>query len=316
MKNTIFATLLLLTSAVIFAQDKTISKSFSDVKSIRLNTASGDITLKKASGKEVKVEVKYSFDDNEFEAVMEQGANQLTLEEKFANGSHSGNSRWTLEVPDNTRIKINTGSGDITIDQLTLDIKSNSGSGDVTLTGVKGEMDFNTGSGEIELNEVDGEVSLNTGSGTIRASKGTGSYSFNAGSGKIKLDELKGDFSVNVGSGDIDAKGVTLTGSSSFNSGSGDSRVTLGSALDYSISVNSGSGNSTLNFGGNAISGEVIMTANKRGGEIIAPFKFDKEETIDDNNRSNERIQKTAKLGSKNISIKVATGSGTAEIAK
>jgi hypothetical protein len=316
MKNTIFATLLILSFTLVAAQEKTITKSFANVKSIRLSTASGDITLKKASGTEVKVEVKHSYDDNEFSAEMEQGSSQLTLEEKFSNGSHSGNSRWTLEIPDNTRIKLNTGSGDITIDQLTLDVKSNSGSGDVMLTGVKGEIDFNTGSGEIELNEVDGEVSLNTGSGTIRASKGTGSYSFNAGSGKIKLDQLKGDFSINVGSGDIDAKAVTLTGSSSFNSGSGNARVTLGSALDYSISVNSGSGNSTLNFGGNSISGEVIMTANKRGGEIIAPFKFDKEETIADNNHSNERIQKSAKLGTKSITIKVGTGSGAAEIVK
>jgi hypothetical protein len=316
MKNTIFAALFILSFTLVLAQEKTLSKSFSDVKSIRLSTASGDIAIKKASGKEVKVEVKYSFDDSEFTAEMEQGTSQLTLEEKFSNGSHSGNSRWTLEIPDNTRLKINTGSGDITIDRLTTDVKSNSGSGDVTLTGVKGEVDFNTGSGEIELVEVDGEVSLNTGSGTIRASKGTGSYSFNAGSGKIKLDQLKGDFSVNVGSGDIDAKAVTLTGSSSFNSGSGDAQVTLGGALDYGISVNSGSGNSTLNFGGNAISGEVIMTANKRGGEIVAPFKFDKEETINDNNHSNERIQKTAKLGAKSITIKVGTGSGTAEIVK
>jgi hypothetical protein len=316
MKNTILASLFLFSYAVIFAQDKTISKSFSDVKSIRLNTASGDILLKKASGKEVKVEVKHSYSDNEFTASMEQGTSQLVLEEKFSNGSHSGSSKWTLEIPDNIRIKMNTGSGDISIDQLSLDVDSNSGSGDVLLTGVKGELDFNTGSGEIELTEVDGEVSLNTGSGTIRASKGTGSYSFNAGSGKIKLDQVKGDFSVNVGSGDIDAKAITLTGSSSFNSGSGNAKVTLGGALDHSISVNSGSGNSVLNFGGNAISGEVVMTANKRGGEIIAPFKFDKEETINDNNHSNERIQKTVKLGAKNIQIKVGTGSGAAEIAK
>jgi hypothetical protein len=314
MKNTILATALLLSYALVFAQEKTISKSFSNVTSIRLSTASGDISLKKASGKEVKVEVKHSYDEGEFTASMEQGTSTLVLEEKFSHGSHSGDSRWTLEIPDNMKVKLNTGSGSISIDGLTLDVRSNSGSGDVMLTDVKGQLDFNTGSGEIELEKVEAEATLNTGSGTIRASNGNGTFSFNAGSGKIKLSQLKGDFSVNVGSGNIDAREVVLNGSSSFNSGSGDVTVTLSSALDYSISVNSGSGNSTLNFAGNAIAGEVVMTSNKRG-RITAPFKFDKEEVLNDN-YSDDRIQKTAKIGNKDITIKVATGSGAAEIVK
>jgi len=85
--------------------------------------------------------------------------------------------------------------------------------------------------------------------------------------------------------------------------------------LDYNISVNSGSGNAQLNFNNNPVSGEVVMTANKRNGNIVAPFKFDKEETIDDDHNS-QRIRKTAKLGNKDILIRVSTGSGTAEISK
>jgi hypothetical protein len=56
------------------------------------------------------------------------------------------------------------------------------------------------------------------------------------------------------------------------------------------------------------------MKANKRNGEIAAPFDFDKVEEIDNGN--NTTIKKTAKIGSKNIDIKVATGSGTARISK
>jgi hypothetical protein len=315
MKNIIFTLLILCVFTITYGQDQTISKSYKDIKTIRLATASGDIELKKSSGSEVKVVLKHSYDSDEFEPVFEVNGGRLTLEEKFDRGNHSGNSKWSLEIPDGISLKVNTGSGDVSVDGLNIDMTSNTGSGNIMLTSVKGDLDFNTGSGDIEIEKAEGEVKLNTGSGRITASNGTGFYSFNAGSGDIRLSKLKGDFRINTGSGDVSGKELTLTGSSSFNTGSGDATVTLSSALDFNISVNSGSGNSTLNFNGNAINGQVVMSANKRGGDIVAPFKFDSEEVIDDHN-SNARIEKTAKIGNKDIKIRVSTGSGTAEIAK
>ena len=297
------------------AQDKTVNKTFSNIKNIRLNTASGDIQIKKGSGAEVKVQVKYTYDDDNYKVIMDQSESRLTLKEEFDRGSFSGNSSWTLEIPDNIDISMNTGSGDIIVENLKIEIKSNTGSGDVTLTAVDGELDFNTGSGDIELENVAGEVAMNTGSGDIRARKGKGNYAFNAGSGDIRVEDLNGDFNMNTGSGNVNARAITITAASSFNTGSGSSSVALAGPLDHNISVNSGSGDATLNFAGHPISGEVVMTANERNGDIVAPFKFDKEEVIDDNGNS-RRIRKTAKLGSKDIRIKVGTGSGTAEIVK
>jgi hypothetical protein len=313
MKNISFI-LLLLIAFVSYGQEQTVTKNFKGIKSIRLATASGDITLKKGSGTDVNVVLKHTYDKDEFEPVFEESDGRLEIEEKFDRGSHNGSSKWTLEIPDNLDVKINTGSGDIKVDGLNIELRSNTGSGNVLITSVKGDLDFNTGSGDIEIEKGDGEIRLNTGSGRIQANGGTGVYSFNAGSGDMRIENLNGDFRVNTGSGNINAKGIAVNGSSSFNTGSGSASVTLAGALNHSISVNSGSGNSTLNFNGNAINGEVVMTANKRG-EIVAPFKFDKEEEIRDGNNSS-RIEKTAKLGTKDIRIKVGTGSGTAEIVK
>lgn len=316
MKHSIILTALLFVCVSVFAQ-KTIDKTFSGIKTIKLNTGSGSIDIKKGNSADVRVILKYTYSDDDFTPVLEQNSSRLTLREEFGRGNNSGSSYWTLEVPNNISISSNTGSGDMTVGDLEIDLRSNSGSGNVDLINVKGMLDFNTGSGNVEIQGATGELSVNTGSGTIRASKGSGEYSFNAGSGTIVLDDIKGEFKVNVGSGNIRSKAISLTGSSSFNSGSGDVSVTLASSLDYNINVNSGSGDASLNFNGNEISGEVIMTANKRNGNIVAPFKFDKEETIGDNDRNdNERVQKTAKIGSKNIQIKVGTGSGTAEITK
>ena len=306
---------MLLVVTVAFAQDKTIEKSFKNIKNIRLSTASGDIIIKKSTSGETRVNVRYSYDDSDYKVIIEEADGRLTLEEKFERGSHSGNSHWTVEVPDNVTMKLNTGSGDIRASDVTASIKSNTGSGNIELTAVKGELDFNTGSGDCELENVDGELDLNTGSGNISLRNSKGTFDMNAGSGDIRFDKVSGDFQVNTGSGDIKANQVTIAGSSKFNTGSGSATVSLAAELKSNISVNSGSGDSKLNFNGTPINGLVTMTANERNGDIIAPFKFDKEETVE-NGGNQKTIRKTAKLGNSNITIKVGTGSGTAEIAK
>lgn len=315
MKNFIFASLMLLVCTVAFAQDKTKNQTYKNIKNIRLSTASGDITIKKSATGDTKVNVRYSYDDDEYQVVMEEDGGKLTLEEKFERGNHSGSSNWTIEVPNDVTLRLSTGSGDISVASLAANIKSNTGSGNIELTGVKGELDFNTGSGDVELSNVDGELTMNTGSGTITLSDSKGTYDLNTGSGNIRMDKASGDFRANTGSGSIKANNISITGNSKFNTGSGNAMVSLAAELKSGISVNSGSGDSKLQFNGTPISGEVVMSANERSGNIVAPFKFDKEETVD-NGGSSKTIRKTAKLGSQNISIKVGTGSGTAEITK
>lgn len=309
-------TLLLLASVgQIQAQDKTIEKNFSNIKSIQLSTSSGDVTIRKARGTSVEVAITHSYSSDVFTPVMEESNGKLTLKEEFVRGSHSGNASWTVAIPDNIRLNMNSGSGDITITDVKADMKSSLGSGDITIEGVSGELTFNTGSGDIRLEDTEGELSFNTGSGDIRSNGGRGSFRFNAGSGNIELLNVNGTFEINTGSGDIESGNLQLNGPGKFNSGSGDAVVSLSGNLDHSISIASGSGDAKLRFNGAPIEGEVTMTANERNGDIVAPFKFDKEETIEDGN-SSPRIRKTTKLGNKDIQIKVSTGSGTAEIAK
>jgi len=128
------------------------------------------------------------------------------------------------------------------------------------------------------------------------------------------FNRITGALGVNVGSGDITASELNITGSSSFNSGSGDTEVVLASVLNHDISVNSGSGDAVLDFNGNKIEGEIVMKASKRNGRIEAPFSFDKEYEED---KGKQIIMiKEAKIGNKDIRIRVSTGSGTARIIK
>jgi DUF4097 and DUF4098 domain-containing protein YvlB len=315
MKQIFTLSILLAASTVCTHAQKTILKSFSNIKTITLSTSSGDISVVKSIGTEVKLTVLHSYDDDVFTPIIEEKGGTLTLKEEFARGSHSGNSSWSLAIPDNTTLKVNSGSGDFSIEGISSEVKSNLGSGDAEVSGVTGKLEFNNGSGDFQLTDCAGTLALNAGSGTITVRGGSGTFNLNAGSGDIRLNRTSGTFDVNTGSGDVEAESVALRGAGKFNSGSGDALVYLSGSLDFNISINSGSGDATLNFNGAPIEGEVIATVNKSNGEIVAPFKFDKEETIEEHG-SSPRIRKTAKLGTKDIVIKIGSGSGTARITK
>lgn len=309
---------LLLISALILwgsaaAQD--ITKTFAGVTKIRLTASSGDVHVKPGSGSEVKVKVSYSYRDDEFRPVMEQHGTTLMLKEDFSRGNHSGRSDWTLEIPENIDLGVSSGSGNLEAEGIALSLRTNVGSGNVDLANTRGDVRLNTGSGNVRIQSFAGNLDTNTGSGDIEISASEGEIKLNAGSGDMKLTGIKAALSANVGSGSIRASGISITDDAFFNSGSGNVRVQLASDLDHSISVNSGSGHATLDFGGTRIEGTIVMTANKRGGKIVAPFTFDDNEEMVDGGR-NVRIRKTARIGEKDIQVKVGTGSGTAEISR
>lgn len=75
--------------------------------------------------------------------------------------------------------------------------------------------------------------------------------------------------------------------------------------------MNSGSGDAVLDFAGNKINGTIEMEANK-ASDIKAPFEFDSSERID--RGGNITVRKIKKVDDSGILIRIATGSGTAEL--
>jgi len=308
--TTVVLTLSVLIPFSINAQQ--IDQTFSGISVIDISTGSSDCVVKKGPGSEVNVKLVHTFGDK-FKPSVEQKGSKLFIKESQGNHSSRGQATWTLTIPNGKDLKFNTGSGDFRAADLELDISLNAGSGDFSLHGIKGKIVSNAGSGDLEVDNFSGDLTANTGSGDMAVNKVSGDVELNCGSGDIALSDIAGSIEANVGSGDIGADRVHLAGKSRFNSGSGDVYVGLSGSLKHDISVNSGSGDSVLDFNGNDINGTVVMTANKRNGEIHAPFAFDKEEEID-NGSGHSTIKKTAVLGDGVVQIKVGTGSGDARI--
>lgn len=318
MRKKIFYTAICLLFLTFYTQaQERVTKEFSGIEKISINTSFGDCILKKSSDTEVKVELVHDFGDG-YEPVIEKEGNRLIIKEVFKRGSWSGNAKWTLTIPDNMDVRFNTGSGNFEAANLKFELDMNTGSGDIILTSIKGDLRSNTGSGDVEISDFDGEMKANTGSGNMRLDNSIGEVRLNCGSGNIRIKDTNAVISANVGSGNIDASGVTLAGSSSFNSGSGTAEVVLAASPKFNISVNSGSGDAILDFEGNKIEGLIVMKVNKKNGRISAPFSFDTEEEIEQGSGKWDQtiMKKTAQIGKSDVQIKVSSGSGTAKISK
>ncbi len=313
-KLTCFITFVIATFAV---NAQTINKTFSGIKVIRLSTSAGNVSLAKSSSNDVQVKVASTYNSDDYQPIFEQSGSTLVLKEDFKNRrSVSGKSDWQLIVPDGLDVHISSGSGNVEAADLKITVSSNTGSGDYVWRNISGDSKINTGSGNIKLDSFQGDIDLNTGSGDITISKTNGGLHANTGSGSISLANVKGGVYANTGSGDIEAREIALTQKGSFNSGSGDVLLVLSSPLTNDLSLNSGSGDAVLDCKGVKLEGNLIMTANKRHGNIKAPFNFDKTEELDNDRDDNIRIRKTVQLGSSASQIKISTGSGTAEVRK
>ncbi|WP_176723345.1 DUF4097 family beta strand repeat-containing protein [Roseivirga misakiensis] len=319
LKPTILVLTFLFMTTLAFGQE-TIEKSYTGVKTIRLTTASGNGTIKKSNTNEVKVHLRYTYDDDIYEPIFEQNGDRLYIEEDFKRSRWSrGYAEWTLEIPDGLELDFKTGSGNIEIDGIAVELKVSTGSGNIEVESVTGNMRTSTGSGNITLSEIDGDMNASTGSGSIRLRSIKGEARFSTGSGNVKGDGVEGEFSMSTGSGNIDIANAILTGRSNFSTGSGRTELSLGAELEYDLSLSTGSGDAVLDFDGQKIAGEFVMRASDKS-DIRAPFKFD-EEYEDDRGGYNRRGRnrgyvKEAKVGNKDVLVKISSGSGRAVVRK
>lgn len=314
MKKLKLTTALFLSLGVVFAQETTVKKSFSDVEELSFETASGNCTVSKSEGSTIEVEVTYFYDKDEYEPVFEQRGSDLRIEEDYKKNNVSGKSPiWTISLPSGLEADFNIGSGDLKITAIEFEeINGNLGSGDMDLRDLAGEATINVGSGDLDISNFKGDIKAVTGSGDININTAKGDFSVIAGSGQISLETCKGGFEVINGSGDIETNDLMIKSSSSFISGSGDAEINLSRELMADISIISGSGDAVLDFNGTPINGMITMKANKQNGDIDAPFDFTSE--TEERDGKNTVMVKTVKKGSGDFDIDITTGSGEAAI--
>jgi hypothetical protein len=151
--------------------------------------------------------------------------NQITVE---ATDPHIERSEWQqhrgvhvevrVTVPTEFDVRIHTGDGDVSADDLVGDVEIRSGDGDLVLGHLRGErITLRTGDGDVEAEELEApEISLHTGDGDMRVRSVHGSLEASSGDGDIAVHlATPAATTIRTGDGDIaismaEAFGLTL----------------------------------------------------------------------------------------------------------
>jgi hypothetical protein len=148
---------------------------------------------------------------SETKLTLSRGGSELRIEAETPDHSgifSSAKLDFDVTVPDNIALRVEDGSGDLTIDNVgSTDLTD--GSGGIIIRNVAGDLSVRDGSGDIKIDNVSGNVRISDGSGDINVS-GAGSVEIsNDGSGGVDIRNVKHDVHIgNKGSGSIEVSDV------------------------------------------------------------------------------------------------------------
>jgi len=280
-------------------------------------SGSGNITVHTGNGDTVYVSAKihannsWLFGGNAEEKIRRIEQNPPV--EQSGNSIHIGRNEdrdllrnisidYDLTVPAQTRLNSHTGSGDEDIRGLQLPLVAKTGSGNVTVDNISGETRVSSGSGDLKINSVKGTLVAQTGSGNIRAEGVAGEVVANSGSGNVEVHQIgvSGNVRAETGSGNIRLHGVK--GSLRADAGSGDIQAEGEPTGDWRLGA--GSGNITLRVPAQA---NFNLDARTSSGSLNVKRQVTMQGTM-----AHNHIQ--GKVGNGGVLLDVHTGSGDIEL--
>ncbi len=148
-------------------------------------------------------------------------------------------------------LDIDTGSGNVVVDDVIGDLSVDTGSGRVTVSSVEGEVVVDTGSGSVNVEAVVGPaLSIDTGSGSVDAvDVDADAVEVDTGSGSVELARVAAsEVVVDTGSGSVDVHVTSLVDRIMVDTGSGGVTLRLPEGTDAEIEADSGAGGIDVDF--------------------------------------------------------------------
>jgi DUF4097 and DUF4098 domain-containing protein YvlB len=154
---------------------------------------------------------------------------------------------YDITVPADTRLKVESGSGNQTVRGIKGGASVHAGSGDLRLDDIGGPVHADTGSGNIQGSGLAEAFEARAGSGDITVDlRGNGFVRAHTGSGNVELRGINGGLDADTGSGDVTADGKQ-GGDWTIRTGSGGVTVRLPQNASYELDASTSSGTLTVN---------------------------------------------------------------------
>lgn len=138
----------------------------------------------------------------------------------------------TVLVPRGAQLRVATGNGAVSVQQVGGEIQATTGNGRVTVAGTDGAVRVTTGNGDVEVHDAKGAVRVTT------------------GNGRVDVTTAQGPVDARSGNGDIDVRmsAVRANEDMGFHTGSGSVRVTLPASYNGELDASTGNGELRSDF--------------------------------------------------------------------
>ena len=190
---------------------------------VDVQTAAGNISVRMVAGSSVRVsgEVRVKTGLLQSDPVSERKLQQIISHppiQQHGNSIiigrvHDSDLRrdvfisYEIEVPADTRLRSNTGLGDLHVEGLHGTVTADTGAGKVTISGVRGDVHANTGMGDVVIREVTGTLRAESVAGNVSAEgEPGGTWRLITRLGDVRVHLLGGaglDLHVETGLGEI-----------------------------------------------------------------------------------------------------------------
>ena len=234
-----------------FAAEATFERNLSVSGHVELSvgTGSGNIHLTRGSDNQIHIFGKVhssNWNGGNDELVHQIAANPPI--EQTGDIVHIGNRHenwhnisidYEIQAPASSFLTANSGSGDVTVEEVGDNAKLSTGSGNIHATGLHGSFSVSTGSGDIVAEQTgEGEVKAETGSGNIDLRDIHGGLHAHTGSGDIKFHGVPSmDSKLETGSGNVEMwpgeTGFTLDASTGSGSVHSDAEMAVQGSFDH-----------------------------------------------------------------------------------
>lgn len=181
--------------------------------------------------------------------------------------------RLDVRCPHGADVRLRTGSADTRGRGRFSAVTVESGSGEVSFDDVEGDVTVKAASGDVELRDVGGAATIHTASGDVSVERVGGDAQVRSASGDVSIREAGAGVSANTASGDIEVGAVT-EGAVTLQSASGDLTVGIrrGSRVWVDAKSMSGEASSEFDVGDEPIGDEegplVELRATSMSGDI------------------------------------------------
>lgn len=220
---------LMITSGAL-AEEKTETFSVKRGGSLTVRTDVGDIAVVGWAKEEVTVRVT-GLESRDLTSLSITRTGQMVSVE-FDPPSTTSSPRFTINVPSEFAIDLETAGGDLSVDgQLRGTLNGTTAGGDITLGALGGELTFRTAGGDISAGAIEGSVTLKSAGGDLRTQTVTGTAVLSTAGGDIIAGNVGKDLTAKTAGGKIAAGEVGGTVSAATAGGEIDLSAVTGGAV-------------------------------------------------------------------------------------